>query len=1087
MESKNSSNAGAITTIASTTTPPASLPSSHICSYCSNVSAASRCSRCCLVYYCSQSCQANDWKKHKLSCIPIQKQTFSNLNQSTKPNGNNENNSIPSTPAAAPAANDSSNNSSPANLSTSNNGNISNNPDSTRTVQLNLSLSSTDSAKGSLAMNFPISMQNVPNFLSAAVTAAVNDNNDSSNNSFASLNKKFESMEKDLQQSLRSSSARKAAKSTNNQFNASAQTPHFNSLFSSSTVCTGSYSTVPYPLPAPLHSNNINPVYIPPCRPILRTSHLYFPLGNIPPLSSINAISAALFFPSLSGKDYLQLPPAEFPAVRILYCDIGDCRHLFQSFVDLALKIRMKKLAQKAPLEVGGGVEFFINDHEPRIIARTILLLVATALVGQAIQTPQADPSKVNTNNTSRFNCWSASDHACFLFQLYGSFQLTLQQQRRLRYILHKLILLSNRQSKEEFSNHHWTNWLELLDSGTINACNLIWQQWLTQCCVLELKSVEPMWRAPDGVDKEAAKHLNYYYRTGTILVSQQFIKAAPLRSEIIHTLNEQGIIYEREQEESSSGVTNNSSLASVEILPPSREEYENVDSYVCNPTLLPIDFHESKQKFLFSRDPYSPLLPKLTANLFQQCLDIWTKYAQAVDTILNYNESVNSRAAEQQISLVAWFRLLISSRDLLYHLHVSTVLYDRILVYHQPEYTGLQPLILLARSKMNGANSIIETSINFPSCFTLSTSNINGNATYSPDLHKFCLLALNANVKLVKNMMGLDMELYNYSTARVCVCRFNLSDFSSDLTAPKGHISDGFRVLNDWFMTASTPILMHDEFAKIDQQQLEMLRMSTPRSVANMRTFMLFVSTVITNNIVQNSAFRQRLTALFSTLLAPKNPFLCDYTFASFMTHLGLLKQQLTPLFSFVLCPNEETNEKQMKQHALFYTSLSKLQLCEVQFNLPCSMGEMSKLLSTGLSLDNNNPSVKESVLSLLIVTCEDRTVAESTDSGVELLDAAGNSVKEGKDWVQLRDMNMLHWLRSKGRDVQLLDAFTYDAHNHTAQFWIHTPYINYAKSCKNAVIALMDFDRLHLIGQPVQLTKLTIIQDKDNGMKPI
>jgi hypothetical protein len=1045
---------------------------SRECAKCSKSGASSRCSRCCSIYYCSQTCQATDWKRHKSECVPVNK---------TSESGNLTNSASGTSTIAA---------SSSAVLSVT-------------SASASESIDSALNSSPSVPVGSSFSSSSLlPGFPSASNSSCASCPLCTSGVSSSSCSSDFPSLPHQLLASKSSSSA--------------------NVL---SFPYSGSYLLSPYPLPAPLHSEagGSNGVYIPPCRPILRTSHLYFPLGNIPPLSCMSAISATLLFPSLSGPSYSSQPLSSFPPVRIFYSDVGDVRHFLQSFVDLALKIRTKTKrigGAAAKIELGGGVEVHLNDHEPRIMARAVLLLVAAAQCGRAIDSLD----KGSSCEFDRFCHWTVNDHACFLFFLYGSFQLTQQQQRRLRYLLQALIALAT--LPESFASHPWTSWLEMFDHSALLTLSQVWRQWLAQT-TNKLAAVEPMWRAPDGVDKEAAKHLNHYYRTGCILLSPSFCRGSPSRAEQLKSFQESGVKYESSVNlcdshascECGRAVENDLLDSNTIIPPPSQEEYLNSEDFLCNPTLLPLDFHESRQKFLFARDPYSPLLPKLSGNVFQQGLEVWIKYAQALHTVIEYSTAVKSTALSSGVECAPWCRILILSRDPLYHLHASQVLFDRILVYHQPEYTGLQPLILIARTRMNGPSAIIETSINFPSCFTLTTT-VTGTATYSPDLHKFCLLALNANVKLVKNMMGLEMELYNYAVARVCVCRFMMCEFSTDLSAPKGHISDGFRVLNDWFMTASTPILMHDEFAKIDPHQLELLRLSTPRSVANMRTFMLFVSAVINNNIVENSAFRQRLTALFSTLLAPKNPFLCDYTFASFMTHLGLLKQPLTPLFSFVLCPTEETTEEQMRQHALFYTSLSKLELCSVQFDLPHSMSEMSQLLSSGLNLAlqsanghgpdcacsqcaliHANPAtapgqgaggvVKEAVLSLLIVTAADLSLpphlAQSVNSQAQLTKGKSSSSNSDRLWCKLRDMDMLHWLRSKGRDIQLLDAFTYDAHSHTATFWIHSPYMSYARSCSNAWVALMDFDRLHVIGDPVPLDKLKVLQRKDQGMNPI
>lgn len=48
-----------------------SLTSAAICNFCSKRNASSKCANCSQAYYCNRDCQKEDWKKHKIKCIPL--------------------------------------------------------------------------------------------------------------------------------------------------------------------------------------------------------------------------------------------------------------------------------------------------------------------------------------------------------------------------------------------------------------------------------------------------------------------------------------------------------------------------------------------------------------------------------------------------------------------------------------------------------------------------------------------------------------------------------------------------------------------------------------------------------------------------------------------------------------------------------------------------------------------------------------------------------------------------------------------------------------------------------------------------------
>jgi hypothetical protein len=94
--------------------------------------------------------------------------------------------------------------------------------------------------------------------------------------------------------------------------------------------------------------------------------------------------------------------------------------------------------------------------------------------------------------------------------------------------------------------------------------------------------------------------------------------------------------------------------------------------------------------------------------------------------------------------------------------------------------------------------------------------------------------------------------------------------------------------VINDWFMTAIQPILLHDEFQNMDQSALDLLRQSTPRSHCNLRTFCMLVGLLVKQGHLESMSSRQKLMTLFASLMTPRSPYQMDHLFTSLLTHIG-------------------------------------------------------------------------------------------------------------------------------------------------------------------------------------------------------
>jgi hypothetical protein len=355
--------------------------------------------------------------------------------------------------------------------------------------------------------------------------------------------------------------------------------------------------------------------------------------------------------------------------------------------------------------------------------------------------------------------------------------------------------------------------------------------------------------------------------------------------------------------------------------------------------------------------------------GLLGAALDVMSKTSHALFWLVQFQQSAAAAAAGASKSAGSaaapavapstprspYVRLYLYQHDVCFHLHTYDFLYDRILLLHQPDYTGLQAVLLLARARMKSADSVLECTMNFPSCLPVAPAASSPSPPSSstaltpaqqqsllPDLHKFCLLSLNANPKLLRNIFGWDLSLYTYPTPAgfsalraTTVLRLSTCEFNVDLSAPTGHPSDGLRVVNDWFMTAIQPILLHEEFQSIEAGHMDVLRASTPRSHVNLRTFCMLIGLLIKQGHLDQLHVRHRLITLFSTLLAPRSPYQMDHLFTSLLTHIGLLKSELLPLIFLLLCPLEDTlpTSPVMAHNALFFKGLWQLDFVSMKF----------------------------------------------------------------------------------------------------------------------------------------------------------
>jgi hypothetical protein len=141
-------------------------------------------------------------------------------------------------------------------------------------------------------------------------------------------------------------------------------------------------------------------------------------------------------------------------------------------------------------------------------------------------------------------------------------------------------------------------------------------------------------------------------------------------------------------------------------------------------------------------------------------------------------------------------------------------------------------------------------------------------------------------------------------------VLRFNVCDYSLDLTAPPGHPSDGYRVMNDYFMTAIQPMVLpegtpensttvvkengaEDETSASDDAKPDAPKPAAdpnvaPRSVCNLRSFCMLIGLLIKQGHLDQSTSRKRMIHLFATLMEPRGPYQMDHMFTSLITHIG-------------------------------------------------------------------------------------------------------------------------------------------------------------------------------------------------------
>ena len=404
----------------------------------------------------------------------------------------------------------------------------------------------------------------------------------------------------------------------------------------------------------------------------------------------------------------------------------------------------------------------------------------------------------------------------------------------------------------------------------------------------------------------------------------------------------------------------------------------------------------ETNLPWLFVREPFSMLIPKLSkielkkdapvaskedgapstsppvTPVIAACLDLMSKMSHALFWVVGFQQSqlqpsygANTMPTKQP-SKVPYVRLYFYNHDQYFHLHTYDFLYDRILVYHLAEGVGMQSLILLARHRMKNQDSLLEANMNFPVCWRFgeaSTATKDGKESKdtplasvdarptSIDLRQFCLLSLNSNLKLVRNIFGWDLASYTYPTQSI-VLRFSVCDYNLDLSAPTpqpsansasdvdpfslpGSQTDGFRIVHDWLMTSVQPILLHDSVTHLPEALLTEVTRTAPRSSANLRTFCLLVGLLIKQGHLDQKASRRRLVQLFAMLLQPNSPFQMDHLFTSLITHIGLLKAELLPLMYLLLTPLEETLPEVMGHNTLFFKGLWQLELVSMKFEV--------------------------------------------------------------------------------------------------------------------------------------------------------
>ena len=879
------------------------------------------------------------------------------------------------------------------------------------------------------------------------------------------------------------------------------------------------------PVPISNVSASTRHIYVPPCRPLLRPNFLAFPYSATPPLSCIHGFHTNLLF---SHTDPVRILYADLGDVRHVLHALIDLHAKMKAWRKKVNSAGDKKAAQPPatakpnadglplpPAPIGSassaaaaaaaaaknpniGIEFHLNDPNPHILARSVLFLVSTYIssacmnVSQAIQsaasygmpvpsapytlaqhvsTPGYSPSAAAAAALclSSYRPWSPADHWCYLFFLYGSYQMPLQFLRRTAETLQMLVRLTGGRLLREdnlpssgngsasdaspsnasggldssfFSQHPYTFFLHL-PSIALALLLPIWRNWEDLChraivhaeaaaaapssspspSPFHLPPVEQPMIPPADVavahphDADVCAQLNHFYKHGcAALNAQSFGSGSKSRAEMDAARKAQ----QQQQTDTDSNVKDSStsplSAPISELFPPCTEEYFSVSGYLLNPTVFPCNFSsasfhfssyapaasvaaaaaasaavassaapsapvvaanllaEVSQRYCFAREPFSPLLSRLSSGstasskekdskdkessgggLLASALEVMSKTSHALFWVVQFPQSAAGAAAAalskpaagsgsgadaskapSKASLAPgsprcpFVRLYFYPHDVYFHLHTYDFLWDRILVYHVPDYSGLQSLILMARPRMKNAEAILETAMNFPSCLptiggggaastalTTTTTGSNGSASSNaslPDLHKFCLLSLNANPKLLRNIFGWDMHIYSYpvpagGSRATSVVRMQLCEYSLDISAPVGHISDGFRVLNDWLMTSIQPILLHDEFSTMhaasadsavtaggssgaggasSQQQLDLLRNSTPRSCCNLRTFCLLVGLMIKQGHLDQAISRQRIITLFATILTPKSAYQMDHLFTNLITHMG-------------------------------------------------------------------------------------------------------------------------------------------------------------------------------------------------------
>jgi hypothetical protein len=233
---------------------------------------------------------------------------------------------------------------------------------------------------------------------------------------------------------------------------------------------------------------------------------------------------------------------------------------------------------------------------------------------------------------------------------------------------------------------------------------------------------------------------------------------------------------------------------------------------------------------------------------------------------------------------------------------------------------------------------------MNFPSCLGSGT-------TGQPDLSKFCLLSLNANQKLVRNIFGWELQLYTYPSAGrpLTVLRFTVCDYNLDLSAPPGHVSDGFRVMNDWFTTAIQPILLHEQFESVPHS-LHRHRAVCATCAPSARSLDCLSSKVISIKLRVASAWSN-----YSRRYSHRNHRIRWIIYSRHSSHIsvsgehkrqralrqhiaiiscvshllllllslplsGLLKAELLPLMYLLLTPLEDTTAEVLHHNTLFF-----------------------------------------------------------------------------------------------------------------------------------------------------------------------